>query len=91
MAAPVARINCLIKPTPTRRPSLGGALQWRLISHLALNYLSLVKGGEEALREILKLYDFDNSPATRQQISGIVSFESRHVTRRIGQSILPRG
>ena len=24
-AAPVARINCLMKPTPTRRPSLGGS------------------------------------------------------------------
>jgi type VI secretion system protein ImpG len=85
-AAPVARINCLKKPTPTRRPALGGALQWRLISHLAINYLSLVRGGE-ALKEILRLYDFDNSPVTRQQINGIVSVESRHITRRIGQSI----
>jgi type VI secretion system protein ImpG len=85
-AAPVARITCTVKPTPTRRPFLGGALQWRLISHLSLNYLSLVQGGEEALKEILKLYDFDNSPSTRQQINGIVSLQSQHVTRRIGQS-----
>ena len=85
-AAPVARINCLIKPTPTRRPSLGGAMQWRLISHLSLNYLSIVQGGEEALKEILKLYDFDDSPVTRQQINGIVSLQSQYVTKRIGQS-----
>ena len=85
IAAPVARINCLIKPTPTRRPSLGGALQWRLISHLSLNYMSIVQGGEEALKEILGLYDFDNSPATRQQINGIVSLDSRHITKRMGQ------
>lgn len=85
-AAPVSSINCLIKPTPTRRPSLGGALQWRLISHLSLNYLSLVDGGELALREILKLYDFDNSPATRQQINGIVSLRSEFITKRIGHS-----
>jgi type VI secretion system protein ImpG len=84
--APVAQINCLIKPTPTRRPFLGGELQWRLISHLSLNYMSLVQGGETALKEILKLYDFDNSPATRQQIDGIVSLKSQHVTKRIGQS-----
>lgn len=32
------------------------------------------------------LYDFDDSPATRQQINGIVSVESEFVTRRIGQS-----
>lgn len=85
MAAPVVRISCLIKPTPTRRPSLAGGLQWRLLSHLSLNYLSLVQGGEEALKEILRLYDFDNSPATRQQINGIASLKSEHVTRRIGQ------
>ncbi|MFH1146591.1 MAG: type VI secretion system baseplate subunit TssF [Pseudomonadota bacterium] len=84
-AAPVARVSCLIKPTPTRRPSLGGGLQWRLISHLSLNYLSLVRGGEDALKEILRLYNFDNSPATRQQINGIVSIQSQAVTRRIGR------
>ena len=48
--------------------------------------MSLVQGGETALKEILKLYDFDNSPSTRQQIDGIVSLSSRHVTKRIGQS-----
>jgi type VI secretion system protein ImpG len=85
-AAPVSSIRCLIKPTPTRRPSLGGALHWRLISHLSLNYLSVVDGGEEAIREILKLYDFDDSPATRQQINGIVSVHSEHVGKRIGRS-----
>lgn len=83
--APVARISCLIKPTPTRRPFLGGELQWRLISHLSLNYMSLVQGGETALKEILNLYDFENSPSTRQQIEGIVSLNSRRVTKRIGQ------
>jgi type VI secretion system protein ImpG len=84
--APVARINSLIKPTPTRRPFLGGELQWRLISHLSLNYMSLVQDEGTALKEILKLYDFDNSPSTRQQIDGIVSLSSQHVTKRIGQS-----
>jgi len=87
IAAPVASINCLIKPTRTRRPALRGALQWRLISHLSLNYLSIVQGGEDALKEILRLYDFDNSPSTRQQINGIVSVNSEHITRRIGSSL----
>ena len=86
IAAPVEKVICLIKPTPSRRPFLGGTLQWRIISHLSLNYLSIVKGGESALREILKLYDFDNSPITRQQINGIVSLDSKHVTKRIGQA-----
>jgi type VI secretion system protein ImpG len=86
ITAPVAQIKSLIKPTPTRRPFMDGNLQWRLISHLSLNYISLVQGGEDALKEILKLYDFENSPATRQQINGIVSIQSQPVTKRIGQS-----
>ncbi len=86
IAAPVRRITCLMKPTPSLRPSLGAALQWRLISHLSLNYLSIVAGGKEALQEILTLYDFENSPTTRQQIQGIISLDSRHVTKRVGQS-----
>ncbi|MFO7713047.1 type VI secretion system baseplate subunit TssF [Desulfosarcina sp.] len=85
-AAPVARIICMLKPTPTRRPFLGGALQWRLISHLSLNYMSLVQGGEQALKEILKLYDFDNTLSSQQTINGIVAVDSRHVTKRIKRS-----
>jgi len=86
VAAPVHRVTCLMKPTPCRRPTLGGALQWHLISHLSLNYLSLTSGGEEPLKEILNLYNFDRSPGVRQQIDGIVSLYSEHVTRRIGRS-----
>ncbi len=85
-ATPVSQINSLLKPTATRRPSLGGGLQWRLISHLSLNYMSLVQGGGEALKEILKLYDFDDSPASRQQINGIISVQSERVTKRVGRS-----
>jgi type VI secretion system protein ImpG len=86
LAAPISRIECLIKPTPTRRPTLEGALQWRLISHLSLNYMSLVEGGEDALKEILKLYDLDDSPTTRQQINGIISVRPEYATKRVGQS-----
>lgn len=86
LAAPIEKISCMIKPTSTRRPFLGGALQWRLISHLSLNYISIVEGGEDALKEILTLYDFENSTSTQQQISGIVALKSRHVTKRIKES-----
>jgi type VI secretion system protein ImpG len=83
---PVSSVNCLIKPTQTRRPSLRGALHWRLISHLSLNYLSLVEGGEKELRELLRLYDFVDTPANRQQINGIVSLTSEYVAKRVGRS-----
>jgi len=90
-AGPVSRVRCLKKPTNTLRPPMRRGAQWRLISHLFLNHLSIVDGlgtaSPEALREILLLYDFIDSPATRKQISGISSVESRPVVRQIGQRI----
>jgi type VI secretion system protein ImpG len=58
-------------------------LQWRLISHLALNYLSVAEGGREALQEILKLYDFTEDPVIRKQITGIVDVSSGAQVARI--------
>jgi type VI secretion system protein ImpG len=86
-AAPIRRINSLVKPTRTVRPPLRHGAQWRLISHLSLNFLSPVEGGAdsdpEVLQEILKLYDFSNSPAVQQQILGLAGVKSRQVWRRI--------
>jgi type VI secretion system protein ImpG len=81
-AAPLSRIRCLTKPTPTLRSPLGRGAQWRLISHLSLNYLSICEGGREALQEILRLYDFADSAVIRQQIAGIVGVSSRRVVGR---------
>ncbi len=74
--APVRAITTLLKPTVPTRPPLGKAIQWRLISHLSLNYLSLVDGGKEALQEILKLYNFTDSAYADKVISGIMSVKS---------------
>ncbi len=38
-------IRCLRRPTPTVRAPLRRGLQWRLLSHLSLNLLSLVENG----------------------------------------------
>jgi type VI secretion system protein ImpG len=90
-AGPLSRVRCLKKPTPTLRPPLTGGAQWRLISHLTLNPLSIVGreqgGAPDALREILMLYDFMDSPATRKQIGGIRDVRSRPVVRRAGPRI----
>jgi type VI secretion system protein ImpG len=51
-------------------------LQWRLISHLALNSLSLVETAGP-LREILKLYNFSDHPGTAETIAGIMSIKSQ--------------
>lgn len=83
----LSRVRCLTKPTETIRPPRRRSAQWRLISHLNLNYLSLVNGeGEtpEALQEILHLYNFNDSSVTRKQILGITKIESRRAIRQIG-------
>lgn len=86
----LSKARCLTKPTETLRPARRRALQWRLISHLNLNYLSIIEstnGTPEALQEILHLYNFDDSSATRKQILGITGIASRKVVRRIGEHI----
>lgn len=89
-SAPLSRVRALKKPTATLRAALGRASHWRLISHLSLNHLSIVedaKGSPDALREILLLYDFLDSSATRKQIAGIERIESRRVVRQTGSRI----
>jgi len=86
----LSRVRCLTKPTETIRPPQRRSAQWRLISHLSLNFLSLVNGengSPEALQEMLMLYNFDDSPVTRKQILGIKSVESRKVVRQIGKRV----
>ena len=85
-AAAIKRIVALHKPTRTLRPPLDGKTLWALISHLSLNYLSIVNDGKEALQKILELYDFSDSPEIKKQISGIASVSSRrHFTRVISE------
>ena len=79
----VKRARLLRKPTPCLRSPQRRGLQWRLISHLSLNYLSLVEGGHSALREMLALYNFTNSPAVNRQIQGIIAIASKPAVTRV--------
>jgi type VI secretion system protein ImpG len=82
----ISGITCLTPPTRTFRPALQRGTLWRLISHLSLGHLSLVDGSEQAdaLREILKLYDFADSAETQALIAGVLSVRSRRVVGRVG-------
>lgn len=84
--APVTGISCLMKPTAPLRPKPGSRMQWRLISHLSLNYLSLLAEDGQGLKELLKLYDIHDSPVTRQQIEGIEALTFSHETMRLGRA-----
>ena len=81
---PVGPVHCLTKPTPQVGPPLGGQSLWRLVSNLSLNHLSLGDHGPEPLREILRVYLFNDAPQAERQIASIVDVTSRTVTRRLG-------
>lgn len=85
--APIRKVTILRKMTAPVRPPVGKGALWRLISHLSLNYLSLVEDGKESFQEILRLYDFENSPALQKQIIGISSISSqRHFARLVSEN-----
>lgn len=85
--APVAAIRVLAGPTLPRPSQAEGRFSWRLVSHLALNYLSLLdsKGqeGAGALRDILRLYTDPNDTQTAKQIEGLLSIHSKAIIRRV--------
>lgn len=96
--APVSEIRCLAGPTRPRAAVPDGEHAWRLISHLCLNYFSLVDRDEEVgadgLRELLSLYGQRSEAAIAKQIEGVRSVNSRAVTRLLtgdGPSSLGRG
>jgi type VI secretion system protein ImpG len=85
--APIESVRCVAGPTPPRPACMEGEIAWRAISHLSLNYLSLIDSsggqGAAALRDLLKLYSDAHDPHIRKQIQGVLSIASNPVTRRI--------
>ncbi|TWI13384.1 type VI secretion system baseplate subunit TssF [Aerolutibacter ruishenii] len=72
----VARsIALLRKPSRPLRFERGRGAQWRLISHLSLNHLSLTARGLPALKEMLRLYDLARSSVSARQIDGLLGLE----------------
>jgi type VI secretion system protein ImpG len=97
IGAPVESIRCVVGPTTMKPSRAHGDLAWRLISHLSLNYLSIVDShgaGAAALRELLLLYADPGDAATAKQIDGVKSIGSIPVIRRLpgsGQTAIARG
>lgn len=78
----IKSVSCLERPTRALRLDAGSS-HWRLVSGLALNYLSLVGDGGENLREMMRTYDLADTPATRQQIDGVQDVVAESVVRRV--------
>jgi type VI secretion system protein ImpG len=98
IAAPITGIRVVAGPTRPLVPLTDGAVAWRAVNHLSLNYLSLVdvspEQGASALRDLLELYAPGADPAARKQIEGIRSMRVRPVVRRLrgpGPLVFGRG
>ncbi|MCG8593611.1 MAG: type VI secretion system baseplate subunit TssF [Kiloniellales bacterium] len=87
IGAPVKAVRCLVGPTPPRPSRVEGETAWQFISHLSLNYLSLVDIDEEqgaaALRDLLGLYAEGGDAAMQKQLDGILSVRSQPIHRRL--------
>jgi type VI secretion system protein ImpG len=85
--APIESIRCLAGPTKPRSSNFRKETAWELISHLALNYLSIADNdaeqGAAALRQMLMLYGDYAEPNIRKQIEGVLSIDSAPVVRRM--------
>lgn len=99
LSGPINAIRVLQGPTlprgslvlagqdPERPQVASGRFSWRLISHLSLNYLSLLDSspemGAQALRDLLKLYADPNDRQTLKQIDGIRNVRYQPIIRRV--------
>ncbi len=87
VSAPVASIRCIVGPTAPRPCRTDGDYAWRFISHLGLNYLSLVDNdtvhGAAALRELLRLYVPSPTSVAARHLEGLTSATSHPIVRRI--------
>jgi type VI secretion system protein ImpG len=97
IGAPVESVRVVAGPTPPRPSHAEGEASWRLISHLKLNYLSLMdedvdgdgqvsveeRQGAAALRDLLKLYGDTGDAAIRKQIDGLKTIRTAPIARRV--------
>jgi type VI secretion system protein ImpG len=85
--APVRSVRCVAGPTAPMPSYAEGETAWRLVSHLSLNYLSLLdhEGGEgaQALRELLRLYAGRQDGAALRQVEGLRSVRAAPIVRRL--------
>jgi len=84
--APVERVSIVAGPSRPCSAIREGAMAWRLLSLLSLNYLSLVdedpERGALALRELLGLFGQSTDAGLQRQIEGVRSVNTRPVVRR---------
>ncbi len=83
---PASRIYVLDRPTKQIYPPRDGQTQWRLISQLSLNHLSLSGEGDglRALKEVIRLYANIEKERIIPELDAITNLSTSVVTRRFG-------
>ena len=84
---PVKAVRCVSGPTEPRPSFAIGETAWRLISHLSLNYLSLMDtseaDGASSLRELLQLYLDPEDRSAQRLVDGVLSVRAKPILRRV--------
>jgi type VI secretion system protein ImpG len=85
--APVGAVRCIDGPTVPAPSHAEGDTAWRLVSHLSLNYLSLIdddrQQGAAALKDLLRLYCGAGDRNGLRQIDALRADTSEPVARRL--------
>ncbi len=86
ITAPIQSIHIAAGPSRPQSAMREGAIAWRLLGLLSLNYISLLdsdpESGATALREILTLFALGADVGLKRQIEGVRSIGVKPVVRR---------
>lgn len=82
--------NNLERPTPWHMPPLKSEAQWRLISHLAINYFGFNNAnGTGYIKELLKIYDFKKH-TNKNTLSTILNLDYEIKMVSFNRNIVPK-
>lgn len=84
----VKQVRNLLTPTLSCYPPTEDRFQWRILSHLAPNYLSLLN--KDSLKSTLAIYDWTEDELNKRKLNGILDVSHQTVTR-IVQGAVHRG
>jgi type VI secretion system protein ImpG len=84
----IVGVRNLVAPTLPLYPPTGDRFQWRVLSHLAPNFLSMMNA--EVLRGALALYDWTNDELNRRRLAGIL-WVSQELLEEVSGGSVERG
>ncbi|WP_244817290.1 type VI secretion system baseplate subunit TssF [Caballeronia sp. Lep1P3] len=84
----VGGVRNLVAPTLPLYPPTGDRFQWRVLSHLAPNFLSMLNA--EVLRGALALYDWTGDELNRRRLAGILHV-SEELLEEVSGGAVERG